>query len=183
MSLIKKFKEAKAETIVKNFDNASEPKIKVINNQFYKVIETDKSSIGKSGIIFLEPIVMEYSKRMGVSAPIVVGIDEDDTLALFVTEKVSGQVGLDFVNQHPELKEKVKLKIETLKKDYLKIGIKRQFDLKDMMIDFQEGNLNITPLDFERVKYTKDIDLNKIIEICNDWGIDVPKQVQNMLDA
>lgn len=183
MSLIEKFKKADASATVKNFDNSSEPKIKIIDNQFYKIIETEKSSIGKSGIVFLEPMAMEYSKRMGVPAPTVVGVDRDDTLALFATEKVPGQDGLDFIEQNPELKEQVELKIEELKNRYLNIGIKRQFDLKDMMIDYKDGNLIITPLDFERVKYTPALNLTKIVEICNDWKIEVPKQVQDKLNV
>lgn len=183
MSLIEKFKKADASATVKNFDNSSEPKIKIIDNQFYKIIETEKSSIGKSGIVFLEPMAMEYSKRMGVPAPTVVGVDRDDTLALFATEKVPGQDGLDFIEQNLELKEQVELKIEELKNRYLNIGIKRQFDLKDMMIDYKDGNLIITPLDFERVKYTPALNLTKIVEICNDWKIEVPKQVQDKLNV
>lgn len=183
MSLIEKFKKADASAIVKNFDNSSEPKIKIIDNQFYKIIETEKSSIGKSGIVFLEPMAMEYSKRMGVPAPTVVGVDRDDTLALFATEKVPGQDGFDFIEQNPELKEQVELKIEELKNRYLDIGIKRQFDLKDMMIDYKDGDLIITPLDFERVKYTPALNLTKIVEICNDWKIEVPKQVQDKLNV
>ena len=183
MSLIEKFKKADAGATVKNFDNSNEPKIKIIDNQFYKIIETEKSSIGKSGIVFLEPMAMEYSKRMGVPAPTVVGVDRDDALALFATEKVHGQEGLDFIEQNPELKEQVELKIEELKNRYLDIGIKRQFDLKDMMIEYKDGDLIITPLDFERVKYTPALNLTKIVEICNDWKIEVPKRVQDKLNV
>ena len=182
MELIKKFKEAGEETIAKTFDNSDQPKIKIIDNQFYKIIETNKSSIGKSGIVFLEPLAMEYSKRMGVPAPTVVGVDKDENMALFVTEKVSGQDGLDFIKQYPELKEIIEYQLERLKEAYLKIGIKRQFDLKDMMIDLQQGEPIITPLDFERVKYNENINLNLVVEICRDWNIDVPPQVQNILN-
>lgn len=63
MDFIKKFKEAGTDTIAKKFDNSSEPKIKIIDNQFYKIIDTNKSSIEKSGIIFLEPMTMEYAKK------------------------------------------------------------------------------------------------------------------------
>lgn len=109
-------------------------------------------------------------------------MDKDDSIALFVTEKCLGQDGLDFVRLHPELKVNIELELEKLKNSYLRIGLKRQFDLKDMMIELQEEKLIITPLDFERVKYNENIDLNKIVEICNDWNIDIPQQVQDMLD-
>ena len=46
-------------TVFKTFDNSDRPKIKIINGDVYKIIETDKGSVAKSGIPFMEPIIME----------------------------------------------------------------------------------------------------------------------------
>ena len=58
--------EKEEASFVKNYDDSQEPKIKKIGNYYFKMIEKDKSSIAKSGIIFLEPLVMEYCRNQGI---------------------------------------------------------------------------------------------------------------------
>lgn len=54
--------------IIKKFDNSNDVKVWIKNDVVYKKVETDKSSINVSGITFIEPLVMEYARRMGVPA-------------------------------------------------------------------------------------------------------------------
>ena len=86
-NLIQKFKTEGV--TVKYFDDTNIPKIKIIDGKWYKAIEQDKSSVSKSGLIFLEPLLMIYAAKKGLSSPKVLAIAEDNEKALFKVVSLS----------------------------------------------------------------------------------------------
>lgn len=90
--------------IIKKFDNSNDVKVWIKNDVVYKKVETDKSSINVSGITFIEPLVMEYARRMGVPAPQVVELFQDQKV--FATKYINGINGNDLYKQSPDLQEK-----------------------------------------------------------------------------
>ncbi|MBQ9024427.1 MAG: hypothetical protein IJ105_04320 [Bacilli bacterium] len=165
----------------KNFDKSNIPKIKKIDNNYYKVIEKDKSSVGKSGITFLEPLIIEYSRRCGLPSPKVVGIEENKDISLFVTEAIDGISAYDYLRENPQSKEKIDSMCEKLRLDYEKYGIKRQMDLKDMMIQLNNNEVvNIIPLDFERVKNNDNINWDLLKQTAKDMKIDITDYINRI---
>ena len=159
--------------VIKKFDNSDEPKVWLQNGFVYKKIETDKSSIGKTGVTFLEPLIMEYARLKNVPSPEVVQIFDDQKV--FATKFIEG------VNGH-ELYKKITTKdrlleyAESLRKIYFQIGIERKMDLKDLIFSLDNQDIiKCIPVDFERVKFNENLDWNLIFEIANKYGIDIPK--------
>lgn len=99
--------------IIKKFDNSNDVKVWIKNDVVYKKVETDKSSINVSRITFIEPLVMEYARRMGVPTPQVVELFQDQKV--FATKYINGINGNDLYKQSPDLQEKLIEVAKTLK--------------------------------------------------------------------
>lgn len=167
---------------IKNFDGTNIPKIKIINNSVYKIVETDKSSVGKSGIPYMEAIVMEYAKRSGLPAPEVTDLLYQNNCYIFATKLLDGYVNAkDIIKMYPEKEEELSQIIEKMREEYYLYGLQRQMDLKDMLVKTQDGKIiDIVPVDFERLKYNDNLDWNLIYEICSEWNITLPEQYNNL---
>ena len=169
-------------TTIKNFDGTNMPKMKIINGNVYKIVETDKSSVGKSGIPYMEAIVMEYAKRKGLPAPEVTDLLYQNDCYIFATRLLG-----DYVNAaqeakiHPEIESELIKLTEKLKVLYSLNGLERQMHLKDMLIKVQNNQIcDIIPVDFERIKYNDNLDWNEIYQICSEWDITLPEKYINV---
>ncbi len=184
-NLIQKFKTEGV--TVKYFDDTNIPKIKIIDGKWYKAIEQDKSSVSKSGLIFLEPLLMIYAAKKGLSSPKVLAIAEDNEKALFVTEEIKGINGKALLMSNPNYQARLENEAENLRKQYEDAGIVRQMKLKDLVFQIENGQIiGAIPTDFERVKYNSKMDWNEIKEIISDWHMlsfseSVPDWVQAKL--
>ena len=167
---------------IKNFDGSDIPKMKIINNSVYKIVETDKSSVGKSGIPFMEAIVMEYAKRSGLPAPQVTDLLFQNGCYIFATRLLDGFVNAkDVIKVYPEKSEELLAITEKLRQEYSSYGIQRQMDLKDMLVKMQGDQIvGVVPVDFERVKYNDSLDWDLIYQICDEWDITLPEQYKNV---
>ncbi|MBO4245925.1 MAG: hypothetical protein J5892_04265 [Bacilli bacterium] len=162
---------------IKCFDGTNIPKMKIINNSVYKVIETDKSSVGKSGIPFMEPIVMEYARRMGLPAPLVTDLFVQNGQYIFATKLLDYVSGKKLLETYPNIKEDLLQLAEQLRQKYENCGLVRKMDLKDMLFKIENGEIkDIIPVDFERLKYNEKLNWNLIFQICEEWNIDLPQQ-------
>ena len=117
--------------IIKKFDNSDDVKVWIKNDVVYKKVEIDKSSINVSGITFIEPLVIEYARRMGVPAPQVVELFQDQKV--FAKKYINGINGNDLYKQSPDLQERLIEVAKTLKEMYSQIGIDREMKLKDLL--------------------------------------------------
>lgn len=179
MNYIDLFFKSDISTILKYFDGTDIPKIKLIDNQIYKVIENDKSSIAKSGVIFLEPLAMEYARRKGLPAPTVVGIAENKNIAIFVTQKITGYNGEELLKLNPKLESKMRKKALHLKALYSNFGIDREMHLKDLIFNVKDGDiLDVIPVDFERIKINEKLDIKLLLKIANEMGINLSKVIK-----
>ena len=167
---------------IKNFDGTDIPKIKIINESVYKIVETDKSSVGKSGIPYLEAIVMEYARRKSLPSPEVTDLLFQNGCYIFATKLLG-----DYVNAaqeakiHPEIESELIKVAEKLKALYSLYGLERQMDLKDMLIKIENNQvIDMIPVDFERLKYNDNLDWNEIYQICSEWNISLPEQYINV---
>lgn len=162
---------------IKFFDGTNHPKMKIINNNVYKVVETDKSSVGKSGIPFMEPIIMEYARRIGLPAPLVTDLFVQNGHYIFATKLLDYVPGKKLLETYPDLQEELLLLAEQLRLQYDSYGLVRKMDLKDMLFKFENGEVkDIVPVDFERIKYNENLDWNLIYQICEEWNIDLPEK-------
>ena len=180
-NLIQKFKTEGV--TVKYFDDTNIPKIKIIDGKWYKAIEQDKSSVSKSGLIFLEPLLMIYAAKKGLSSPKVLAIAEDNEKALFVTEEIKGINGKALLMSNPNYQARLENEAENLRKQYEDAGIVRQMKLKDLVFQIENGQIIG---EFELVKYNSKMDWNEIKEIISDWHMlsfseSVPDWVQAKL--
>ena len=175
--------EKEQASFIKKFDDSDEIKIKKIGNYYYKIIEKDKSSVGKSGITFLEPLAMEYCRYCGLPAPKVVGLEEKENKALFVTEAIDGINAKEYVKNNPDAMRKIEEMCNKLKNLYNKYGIQRQMDLKDMILILEDNTIKrIIPVDFERIKYNKNINWDLVKEIADDMKINISKFLNTIDD-
>lgn len=180
MNCIDNFLNSDYNTTLKYFDGTNIPKIKLIDNQVYKVIESDKSSIAKSGIIFLEPLAMEYVRRKGLPAPTVMGMEENENIAIFVTQKITGYNGNELLKLDPNLEGILREKALDLKTLYSNIGIDREMHLKDLIFDIKDGDiLGAIPVDFERIKTNEKLDTQLLVQIANEMGIDLSNIIKD----
>lgn len=180
MNCIDNFLNSDYNTTLKYFDGTNIPKIKLIDNQVYKVIESDKSSIAKSGIIFLEPLAMEYARKKGLSAPTVIGMEENENIAIFVTQKITGYNGNELLKLDPNLEGILREKALDLKTLYSNIGIDREMHLKDLIFDIKDGELlGAIPVDFERIKTNEKLDTQLLVQIANEMGIDLSNIIKD----
>ena len=166
---------------IKSFDGTDIPKMKIINGSVYKIIETDKSSVGKSGIPYMEPLVMEYTRRMGLPVPEVTDLLYQNNCYIFATKLLDGyENAKEVIKRHPELEEELIRITNELRENYELCGLKRQMDLKDMLIKIQNNQIiDIVPVDFERLKYNDNLDWDVIYQICSEWDITLPEQYTN----
>ena len=162
---------------IKNFDGTNIPKMKIINDSVYKVIEIDKSSVGKSGIPFMEPLIMEYARRMRLPAPLVTDMFVQDGQYIFATKLLDYVPGKKLLEIYPDRKEYLLHLAEQLRQQYESCGLVRKMDLKDMMFKVEDGNVkDIIPVDFERLKYNDKLNWKLIFQICEEWNIDLPQR-------
>ena len=167
---------------IKCFDGTNIPKMKIINDSVYKIIETDKSSVGKSGIPYMEPIIIEYARRTGLPSPEVTDLLFQNDCYIFATRLLEGYVNAkDVIKKYPEMESKLLKITEALKETYASYGVERKMDLKDMLIKIQNNQvIDIIPVDFERIKYNDNFDWNVIYQICSEWNITLPEQYMNI---
>lgn len=167
---------------IKNFDGTDIPKIKIINESVYKIVETDKSSVGKSGIPFLEAIVMEYARRKSLPSPEVTDLLFQNGCYIFATKLLNGYVNaIEEIKKNPEIENEVIAMTEILKEKYSLCGLERQMDLKDMLIKIENNQvIDMIAVDFERLKYNDNLDWNEIYQICSEWNIILPEQYINV---
>lgn len=162
---------------IKCFDGTNNPKMKIIDDNVYKVVETDKSSVGKSGIPFLEPIAMEYARRIGLPAPLVTDLLVQNGYYIFATKLLDYVPGKKLLEIYPALQEDLLLLAEQLRLQYENYGLVRKMDLKDMLFKFENNEIkDIVPVDFERLKFNENLNWDLIFQICNEWNIDLPQQ-------
>ncbi len=168
-------------TTIKYFDGTNIPKMKIINDSVYKIVETDKSSVAVSGIPYMEALVMEYARRKGLPAPEVTDLLYQNDCYIFATRNLSDYVnGKSLVKKQPEKERELILLTEELKKMYASCGLERQMHLKDMLVKVKENQIcDIVPVDFERIKYNENLDWNEIYQICSEWNITLPEQYSN----
>lgn len=168
--------------IIKKFDNSNDVKVWIKNDVVYKKVETDKSSINVSGITFIEPLVMEYARRMGVPTPQVVELFQDQKV--FATKYINGINGNDLYKQSPDLQEKLIEVAKTLKEMYSQIGIDREMKLKDLLFSVNGKDIiGCIPVDFERIKYNNNLNWKILLEVADQFGINInnafiPKNVE-----
>lgn len=169
-------------TVLKNFDNTDIPKIKLIDDSIYKVVETNKSSISKTEFPYLEPLIMEYARRMDVPAPLVTNLLYSDGRYIFGTKYYPLPNGEEIIKANPELKKSLETKALELKLLYYRIGIERNMLLKDILFDIKDGIIvNAIPLDFERIKYNDNLEWDLIYQICEEWNLTLPDKYQNKI--
>ena len=167
-------------TVLKTFDDSDRVKMKLVNGDVYKIIETDKSSVAKSGIPFMEPLIMEYARRKGLPAPKVTNIVEQDGEYMFATEYVPYKSGAELLRENPDMLEYLTNYSDFLKQIYSHMGIDREMHLKDVAFEMKDGKIEeAIPFDFERIKYNDNLDWNTIYQICDEWGIELPERYQN----
>ena len=166
--------------VLKNFDNTDIPKIKLIDDSVYKVVEMSKSSISKTGFPYLEPLIMEYARRMDVPAPVVTNLLCIEERYIFSTKYSPLPNGEETIKTNPELKSSLETKALELKVLYYRIGIEKNMELKDILFDIQDGVVvNAIPLDFERIKYNDNLDWEMIYQICDEWNLTLPEKYLN----
>ena len=167
---------------IKNFDGTNIPKIKIINDSVYKIIETDKSSVGKSRIPYMEAIAMEYARRKSLPSPVVTDLLFQNGCYIFATKLLNGYVNAkEEIKKNPEKENEIIAMAEYLKEKYALSGLKREMDLKDMLIKIENNQIiDMIPVDFERVKYNDNLDWNEIYQICYQWNITLPEQYINV---
>ena len=167
---------------IKNFDGTNIPKMKIINDSVYKIVETDKSSVGESGIPYMEAIVMEYAKRSGLPAPEVTDLLFQNNCFIFATKLLAGyENAKDIIKKYPEKAHVLLDLTNKLREEYYLHGLQRQMDLKDMLVKMQGSEIiDIIPVDFERVKYNDNFDWSLIYQICSEWNITLPERYDNI---
>lgn len=131
-----------------------------------KKINLDKAQIKKTNNPFHEYEVLEIANKFGLPAakPIAKIKQADDYL--FLMEKIKGlnidQRLIDYLKQNGltrdeinNLKEQAESSMRALKTEFDKIGLIRDWSLKDMVIELSDDKkslINITPTDWERTK-------------------------------
>lgn len=135
-----------------------------------KKVNTVKSQVGKSEDPFYEYKVMEIAREFGLPAPIPVAKVEAGDNYLLVMQKVSGlrwtdegmkpihNAGLSDDEKQDLLLQAQGL-IDGIKEQYEKIGLYRNWKMKDMVfnVDIQNRKvLSVIPTDWERTKIDYD---------------------------
>ena len=166
---------------IKNFDGTEIPKIKIINESVYKIVETDKSSVGKSGIPYMEALIIEYARRKGLPSPEVTDLLFQNGCYIFATKLLNGYVSAkEAIKKNPEKENEIIAMTEILKKKYALCGLERKMDLKDMLIKIENNQvIDMIPVDFERINYNDNLDWNVIYQICSDLSITLPERYIN----
>ncbi len=131
-----------------------------------KRVNTHKSKVGKTGDPFYEYGIMEIAQEFGLPAsrPIakvsyeqehlivmtrIPGLGWNDKNAIFA--RVAGLSEEDI----KELKHQVQAIMARLREQYERVGIYREWDLKDMILDVNLENKvvnSVTPTDWEKTK-------------------------------
>ena len=167
-------------TVLKNFEDTDIPKVKLIDDNVYRVVETDKALISKIGFPYLEPLIMEYARRMDVPAPVVTNLLYSDGRYIFGTKYYPLPNGEEIIKNHPELKKSLEIKMLELKVLYYRLGIEKELNLKDILFDIQEGMVvNAIPLDFKDIKFNDNLEWELIYQICDEWNLTLPNKYQN----
>lgn len=160
--------------ILKRFANSDDAKVWIKDDVVYKKIETDKSSINVSGITFMEPLAMEYARRMGVPAPQVIELFPEQKI--FSTSYIDGINGASLYKQSTNLQEKITEAANTLKELYSQIGIDRDMHLKDLLFAVNGNNIvACIPVDFERINYNDNLNWDVLLEVADQLGIEINK--------
>lgn len=131
-----------------------------------KKINQNKGKIRKTGLIFYEPIIMEYLRCKDLPAPILVGISKNGDEAFFFTNKISGIHGRNILETNDcNLITKAGAMCEMLKEQYARFGIERKFEMKDMVFEINNSELaRVIPTDFEKTKINPDLIDQKLMK-------------------
>lgn len=160
--------------ILKKFANSGDAKVWIKDGIVYKKIETDKSSINVSGITFMEPLAMEYARRMGVPAPQVIELFPEQKV--FSTSYINAINGSHLYKHSIDLQEKLIEAANTLKELYSQIGIDRDMHLKDLLFAVNGNDIvGCIPVDFERINYNDNLNWDVLLEVAEQLGIDINK--------
>jgi len=135
-----------------------------------KRINIEKGKVGESGDPFYEYKIMQLVKEKGLPVANPIAKIEQGGTHLIIMEKIQGirWSEKDALNLREKgytdediesLKKQAEDRMNELKEDFEKAGIKRGWKLKDLIFDIDIENkkiLKITPTDWERTKIVKE---------------------------
>ncbi|MFZ2521865.1 MAG: hypothetical protein WAX44_02680 [Minisyncoccia bacterium] len=145
-----------------------------------KKVNTIKSQVGKSGDPFYEYSIMEIAREFDLPAPVPIAKVKRDNEHLVVMKKIEGirwtDEGMKPITESDltdtdkqDLLTQAQQMMDDLQKQYERIGLSRNWKLKDMIFDVDIPGrkvLKVTPTDWERTK----IDIVKLVKARKERG-------------